>query len=303
MACTLAARRALLAFALALVLSPATALPLPLTLDPAPWINRVFHPQPGTGSVYDEVQCYGLPYGGFGFLSHALSYYTAGCLIYGRKPLAPWSELKHSILDVILCSLSMVTTVTTSAFTIDSCRNSWPFLLIGVWKLTLSFSLNSVGILASLAARKRQKEKSDEIHIGTPLAGTISYWCGSVAGLVGVFDIVHRTFDSNRNVRITTGILIGLACLFLLFLFAVGVLLYRGKAKNRAERKENRDGGRTLMMMSPLGAIGVAVAVAVFYSDWTLAAVQNNWAGTPSDDFAYLYWIYFAAKRLPMFAL
>jgi hypothetical protein len=37
-----------------------------------------------------------------------------------------------------------------------------------------------------------------------------------------------------------------------------------------------------------------------FYCDWILAAIAENWAGLPSSDIAFLYWIYFAAKRMPM---
>ena len=36
------------------------------------------------------------------------------------------------------------------------------------------------------------------------------------------------------------------------------------------------------------------------YSDWLLGAIDNNWSGQPDSDVALFYWIYFAAKRLPM---
>jgi hypothetical protein len=39
------------------------------------------------------------------------------------------------------------------------------------------------------------------------------------------------------------------------------------------------------------------------WSDWILAAIANNWGGLPSGDIAFLFWIYFIAKRLPMFSV
>ncbi|KAH8685825.1 hypothetical protein BGZ60DRAFT_396203 [Tricladium varicosporioides] len=40
----------------------------------------------------------------------------------------------------------MIFTVTVTAFIMVLCLNCWPFALIGLWKLTLSFSLNAIGI-------------------------------------------------------------------------------------------------------------------------------------------------------------
>jgi hypothetical protein len=50
----------------------------------------------------------------------------------------------------------------------------------------------------------------------------------------------------------------------------------------------------------PLGCLGVLVA---FYSDWILVAIAENLSGSPSSDNAVVFWIYFAAKRLPFFFL
>jgi len=55
-------------------------------------------------------------------------------------------------------------------------------------------------------------------------------------------------------------------------------------------------------------AVLVAIAVilgvgAVIYSDWALAVLTHNIIGRPKSDKRYivvLYWMYFAAKRLPM---
>jgi hypothetical protein len=56
----------------------------------------------------------------------------------------------------------------------------------------------------------------------------------------------------------------------------------------------------TALLSATPGAYAVLIGFAVFYSDWVLAAVDGNWVGLPSGDQKYLYWVYLAAKRLPM---
>jgi hypothetical protein len=53
----------------------------------------------------------------------------------------------------------------------------------------------------------------------------------------------------------------------------------------------------------PACCVGLLVVLGVFYSDWILAAIAENLAGVPSSDVAILYWLYFVAKRLPLFFL
>ncbi|PMD16152.1 hypothetical protein NA56DRAFT_540116, partial [Hyaloscypha hepaticicola] len=99
-----------------------------------------------------EIKCYNLPYGGIGFLSHILTYYTVTCLVSGKAPLLPkpGKDLKNGGTDVILSALGMIGSVVVSGFNISACRFRWQFVCVGVWKLMLSFTLCSISCHQSL---------------------------------------------------------------------------------------------------------------------------------------------------------
>ena len=48
--------------------------------------------------------------------------------------------------------------------------------------------------------------------------------------------------------------------------------------------------------------LSVAGASLVFYNDLVLAAIAHDWWGRPSSDVKYVYWLYFAAKKIQMVA-
>ena len=106
-----------------------------------------FFPEPGYG-IEDEIRCYNLPFGGIGFLSHILTYYTVVMLVLARSPLVPRPGmlLRHSWFDFTLSVLSVGGTVPVAAMNIHACRQRWEFVCIAVWKLTMSFTLSVIGI-------------------------------------------------------------------------------------------------------------------------------------------------------------
>ena len=114
--------------------------------------------------MVEELRCYGLPYGGLGFASHILTYYTLACLWHYRKPLWPLRRLIyiiHTALTGLLCNrspeicpskeleyrefnyatagISLISTVALSIFTMVKCANSWQLVAIASSKLLLSF--------------------------------------------------------------------------------------------------------------------------------------------------------------------
>ena len=100
-----------------------------------------------TSAVYNilakEIECYSLPYGGLGFASHVLTYYTIVCLWYGRKPMMPSQPVKYSWFDLILGVVGLCVSTAMSIVTIARCRNTWQLLVIAVWKLSMSL-LNGI---------------------------------------------------------------------------------------------------------------------------------------------------------------
>jgi len=330
----------ILFFSLAVVVPATTASPE----SASQWFYDIIHPKKGS-TIDAEISCYALPYGVLGLVSHLLTYYTTICLGFGVRPLKPWKALTWHWWDLSFCLSSMVITVTLAAFTMSSCRNSWPFLLLGLWKLALSFSVNGVGVVQALrgkpvdqrpteanptdveltdveptgdqladeepAGRRqtdsqpteepgdgkpaKEKPRGGTVVDGKALYVAIVYYVVSFIGLVGTLRIVHETFADNKAVRILTGLFIGGTGVIVIFFIVVTIFLEAFGTL-----------GRTLMStLSAPFAWGTILLVAIFYSDLVLGAVDYNWVGTPSQDVdsvKYAYWIYFAAKRIPMLA-
>lgn len=101
----------------------------------------------------EEMQCYGLPYGGLGFASHLITYYTLVCMWCRVKPYAPWKKLESPWLDFALGAFSMIISVSLATFTIIRCRNRWQFMVIAIWKIFMSATLGFSTISAALSTR------------------------------------------------------------------------------------------------------------------------------------------------------
>jgi hypothetical protein len=66
------------------------------------------------------------PLGGIGCLGYSLTYHTIIIIVFGKKPLLPWQDLKYGFFDIGISVVSMILGVLLSAFKISACRNSWP---------------------------------------------------------------------------------------------------------------------------------------------------------------------------------
>ncbi|KAJ5546601.1 hypothetical protein N7494_004186 [Penicillium frequentans] len=77
------------------------------------------------GAYDEEIKCYNLPYGGFGFFSHVLTYYTMTLLCMGRRPLPPWSELEATEWNITLAIAKLICTSVPCIYTMVKCSHSW----------------------------------------------------------------------------------------------------------------------------------------------------------------------------------
>jgi hypothetical protein len=220
-----------------------------------------------------------------GTISHILSFYTAIMHCCGKSPLLPWKDLNHKWYNLVLCICSVLTTVTLAAITMSNCRNSWPFVLISFWKLTLSFSLNFVGIL-QCGKTESKGYGNDGFSLNVFMFGTALYWIGCVVGAVGILTVVRETLQQNHGLQIATYVFIAVTASGLVVGLLVGVFV----------------GGSACygILFAPGAVIFSFLVAAVFYSDWVLAAVERNWMGVPASDNKFVYWLYFMAKRLPL---
>ncbi|KAI9883665.1 MAG: hypothetical protein M1823_004575 [Watsoniomyces obsoletus] len=263
--------------------SSIVSLPSPQRDDHKPLLARAVPPPGGNSSFHQELQCYLLPFGWIGVISHLLTYYQMICLGLIRSPIPPWPKLSCGVCDLMLNTASLLATVPLAIWTIVRCRQSWELILVSVWMTLLVITQGCMAIHASV---------SDEDDSGNPYFWLILYAFGIVIGLVGVIAIAVKQLREGgkeaQNVRIVTGSFGG----FLGFVLLVGVVILCIHGKFRSE-----DG--IMVALAVLGALGL---VAAFYSDLVIAAVADHWSGAPHR-YKAVYWVFFGAKRFPLFSL
>lgn len=123
------------------------------------WIDSSI-PKTRNGTFEDGLQCYALPYGGIGFLSHILTYWTVGWLLVSRMPWKPWQYLKKWKIDLVLSSCSLLFTFAISILALVRCRFHWPFVLIAIWKTSFSLTITCTGIHTSFNVRRLYQKRS-----------------------------------------------------------------------------------------------------------------------------------------------
>jgi hypothetical protein len=242
-----------------------------------------------------EIQCYSIPYGGIGFASHILTYYTLACLWVGSRPLWPWDRLEHTWWDCILGTASFLFSNAFAAFTLYRCQNRWEFILIAVWKISLSTTLALTTITASILSRGNKRyiplwpaSPVKREKVARSAFWAIIYVLGLIVGMTGVGSLVRQTWDSS-TVRLITYIFAGICGGVGVLAMIAGVFGAWGETVDCST-----------FAVGPMAFIGGAIVCAVLYSDWILGTIAGSLAGIPSGDIAWMYWGYFVAKRFPM---
>ncbi|KAK8084381.1 hypothetical protein PG997_005652 [Apiospora hydei] len=244
----------------------------------------------------EEAACYALPFGGIGFASHMLTYYTAVMLVLG--PPAP-EAVEALVITIVLTSIS-----------ISRCWKSWPFATLGVWMLTTSVCVSVLPMIMSSIHNQvvdveriiSMYEDKAEVTTRVFLPGTkrILIWLallwilGSFAGVAGTTMIslphyVAAAVDHRYGpLFILTSVFAGMLILpLVLMLWSCCVLA-----------------ANTKFIFRVLVYVVLAVMViALPWMDWSLGLITGNMAGMPSGDAKVLYFGYVVAKRLGLFSL
>jgi hypothetical protein len=263
-------------------------LSVPVPFDFGAWIKGELEPKAGT-DIASEINCYNLPYGGLGFISHILTYWAVGWTIWGRKPLWPMAKLTAGPWDILMGSLSILGTIIPAAFAISACRNRWQFVLLAVWKLTLALCATATSLLQAIAIREDREPRGPHESAWT----LAIYGAGTIIGMTGLFSLIAESFDEgdNTGLIIVTGvfaIVCGIpASFFILWLF--GVPIFNCCCKKSYEK---------FGIWTVTTTVGLFALLAAFWGDWALAVMVGNLLGSPSDDTKTLYWVYFVSKRL-----
>ncbi len=266
---------------------PATATSLSDWLHNPPYRN---------GTLVEEIQCYSLPYGGIGFASHILTYYTIAMLAAQRHPYAPWVRNKHSSIDLLLAIFGLLVAIIVSSLTIVRCRSKWQFIAIAAWKLDLSVTFGLLSLHAAAIIPKSRLQDFEDFTGGHGDAVKVLFWLllyipGVAAGMAGLLSLVAKTIGSNHNVMIVTAVFGAIT----LFVAAVVGMIVCCTFTDKASTKKifgSLVGSGVTAGVTALGCFGVLGA---FYSDWILASIAENMSGAPSSDNAALYWTSYIA--------
>jgi hypothetical protein len=283
-------------------------------------LNDWLHENPYTnGTLAEELQCYGLPYGGIGFASHILTYYTIIMLSHQRSPLMPWKRNHHKWIDITLTIFGLVASITLAVLTILRCRNRWQFVAMATWKLVLSVTFGILSFHAAMMVQPKEKYqysglghlKSTANAIENKEYTKVLWWLllyvpGVVAGLSGLLSLVFKEIGHNAHVKIITevfGAVVAFPALLMLIFGIIGMCSQGGGGRKMEANNSSTEslGKNTVVigLMVFLVAGSATSVLAALYSDWILGAIAGNLVGLPSGDVKLLYWGYIVAKRLP----
>lgn len=239
------------------------------------------------------VQCYGLPYGGWGTASDVLTIYTVMMLSLGRRPYLPWKHLKGEWFDVWLAVTSVLGTVITSIYTIVHCAKfNWSFATIAAWRMVLSLSFTLMSYHAG-RIRKVDKAPHDTARIGRWL---LLYANGLVAGLAALFYISYVNPglpDSSKGTDwapfaiFTAALVVGFAtCLGMWILTSMSFSFPDHWNPLWTFKHDPWIRSRPYQMWATAGVVFVIYfgVILVFASDWMLATIAQNYGGSPTDD-------------------
>jgi hypothetical protein len=223
--------------------------------------------------------------------------------------------MNFKFLNLIIAIISLTTSCVLAIITLARCHKEWQYLLLAMWKLLLSCTINIMGIHRCLIDKHNKSI--------APFLWLTVYLIGIILGLVGLISLVVESW-SYQPVRAVTGAFLGIAVGF--GIIAALAIPRRGYKETYHPREP--EGMQYVLSLFGLGsndygydvrrheykswgclpaARNVIPAVVAFvgffaalYSDWALGVMTRNLAGAPSHDIAVLYYIYFAAKRLPL---
>ncbi|KAF2250208.1 hypothetical protein BU26DRAFT_455735 [Trematosphaeria pertusa] len=293
-------------------------------------IHDAILPTPNTTEgPLGEIQCYALPYGAIGIISHLLTYWTIAWVAVGRSPLWPVHRIESYGIDMFLAAITLCTCIPIASLTIHRCRLSWHFVLIAVWKLVTSVSLACLTIHRCIITRQEiKRKKAGKAHTPIPMQDSgeaahdpsmpshrpattskdlgplwwlLLYLAGTITGMVGLCSLIYISFRHDTAVRNLT---YAFAAPMIIIPILVAIYWY-------VKHLQLPGGGFDVWMSANTHVIGGAAIAftAVFgffsalYSDLVLGAIAGNMLGLPSGDFAVLYWAWFIAKRFTLLSL
>jgi hypothetical protein len=292
-------------------------------------------------NVFTDIQCYALPYGAMGIISHLLTYWTIAWVGWGKVPLWPAKDIRQYQLDFFLAIATLCTCIPSASITIVRCRLSWHFVLISIWKLVTSVSVALISIHRCIITRREQKRpkvavngttyhlvdyesyqdnqashsnegpitqfsnknptKNQDKANLTPFFWLLLFLAGTIVGMVGLGALLWDNFRHDKTIRHLT---YGFAAPMVIIPGLVAAYWY---TEHCCGSTNGRRGMQKAYRHTFRGALAAFVAVFGFFSalygDLVLGIIAGNILGVPTGDITPLYWIWFVAKRFPLLSL
>jgi len=272
---------------------------------------------PTPSLLVEEIKCYGLPYGLVGFISHLLTVYTVINIMRGYEPFRPWNRTTGSTIGLTLSVLSFASSA-IALRTVIECRSHWQLVLTGLWKFILSLTSSAISLSSAWFFWRHEKAnpppKSDKSW--WHYRRLVTFAVGDKDAQDAIWNRRYTFEHQGGNFDPDRAAISGVPALR--FLYPIGIVL--GLIGQIALVKDNWHLDKsvrtiTYVFIAPavigtyvVQGLGEAVSfywnslVAAMWADWVIGAMAHNLIGAPTGEEATLYWIYFAAERLTMFA-
>ncbi|KZP25693.1 hypothetical protein FIBSPDRAFT_379571 [Athelia psychrophila] len=190
------------------------------------------------------AQCYSIPYGAFGFISHVLTLYTIYCSAIGKKWWMPWDDVKpppqpgwirriftwliYPYRAMASC-INFAVTVAMSIYTIYGCRDA--YRLLAVWKLLQSFFDGASEGMFLYHSDKWGWPKM--VFFGVQFF--LFFLPGVIVGIIGIKDLAEQYWSSSATLHTVTWVFVGV------FSGAVAVVILCVTHKTLPPSKETKD--------------------------------------------------------------
>ncbi|CAG8669386.1 17686_t:CDS:1 [Cetraspora pellucida] len=226
--------------------------------------------------IANQVVCYGLPFGTFGFICWTLSF-VSSLLLYLNFPLfSPWKWCKpYQSQGLLIALISATFTIGPTIFTCLRCKGYWPFTVIAIGQLSpWSFKMFNDGVAAMI--KNDQDNDGGRNMCYACIGGTMSCVLGG-AGWIGLtalcFGLLHTSYAVSKWVW---------AVYLIPIFFVILALLCRGR-------------GWALFAVFAY----FASTTHIIGSHIILSNISGNWSGFPTEKVALASsLIFFIGKRL-----
>jgi hypothetical protein len=301
------------------------------------WLNSALPKNTGA-DFHDDLQCFGIPFGGLGFLSEITIYYTTICLLLNVNAL-PWSPFKPTTFaffqpiergwgNLLISVVAVLAVMPLGILTMIRCRTKWELVLVCIFRMGIGLAVAVLALYRSVTAEDQDElAKEDGVRTDVGLRSTD----GDPEAEVELLATESRAKKGTPALDLACTIGIRMAWVFgpiaaALTIFGclfdtIAVTSIVVKAFNSGEIQMTTGRKVGLWITTPLrviafygwiaGIFGLAgeggayvfvgsIWMLLVYSDWSIADAAHQLDGVPSSSAAAVYWLYFLAKKLPM---